>query len=150
MIILFLGPSIFDVDPGWESDDWSEDNAKHFTILFDTFVMFQLFNEINCRKVQMNEVNVFKNFFNNWMFHFIFILTFIVQIVFVQFGGEFMGCSGLNFWQHLTCIGIGACALVFEVCVRFTVSNYRAQRDKKNRKNENYKEYRSLLNSSSL
>jgi Ca2+ transporting ATPase len=147
MIILFLGPSIFDVDPGWESDDWSEDNAKHFTILFDTFVMFQLFNEINCRKLHMNEVNVFKNFFNNWMFHFIFILTFIVQIVFVQFGGEFMGCSGLNFWQHLACIGIGACALGFGILVRFAVVTYRTRHFKEAKRREHYDEDQSLLKS---
>jgi hypothetical protein len=81
------------------------------------------------------------------MFHFIFILTFIVQIVFVQFGGEFMGCSGLNFWQHLACIGIGACALGFGILVRFAVVTYRTRHFKEAKRREHYDEDQSLLKS---
>lgn len=145
LVILYLGPNIFDVDPGWDSDDWSENNAKHFTIFFHTFVMLQLFNEINCRKIHMIEVNVFKDFFNNWMFQFIFGVTFVVQVVFVQFGGEFMGCAGLNFWQHLVCIGLGSCALVFGIAVRYFVVLYRTRHFKEAKRKERYDDEYTLL-----
>jgi Ca2+ transporting ATPase len=73
----------------------------------------QVFNEINCRKINENEFNVFKDFFNNWLFLFILILTVVVQIVLVQFGGEAVRCTPLTVEQHLLCIGIGFFSLVF-------------------------------------
>ncbi|KXN64563.1 calcium-translocating P-type ATPase, partial [Conidiobolus coronatus NRRL 28638] len=37
------------------------------TIVFNTFVLLQLFNEINCRRID-NKLNVFKNLFKNYYF----------------------------------------------------------------------------------
>jgi Ca2+ transporting ATPase len=56
----------------------------------------QVFNEINCRKIQASDFNVFSNFFNNPMFFFILFVTIIVQILLVQFGGEAVKCTPLT------------------------------------------------------
>ena len=48
----------------------------------------QLFNQINARKLEANEFNVFKNFFNNPLFFIIFIITLIVQTLMINFGGK--------------------------------------------------------------
>lgn len=47
-------------------------------MIFHTFVMMQVFNEINSRKLGANEYNVFKGFFNNLLFLVIMIITIVV------------------------------------------------------------------------
>lgn len=38
------------------------------TIIFHTFILMNLFNQINCRVVDDSEMNVFKSLFNNFFF----------------------------------------------------------------------------------
>lgn len=69
MTLLFLGDELFGVDPiPPASVQWSFENGKLLTIVFNTFVFMQVFNEINCRKLKSEELNVFKGFFNNLIF----------------------------------------------------------------------------------
>jgi Ca2+ transporting ATPase len=51
MTLLFAGPEIFDLEPGHEADERDE-NSVHYTIIFNSFVWMQLFNEVNCRKLK--------------------------------------------------------------------------------------------------
>ena len=118
LVILFLGPQLFGVKNGWESTQWTEENGKHFTLFFNTFVFMQVFNEINCRKLKSSEWNVFKNFFNNSLFLFIIILTITVQVLIVQFGGEPVNCSALTAQEHVYCALIGAGCLAFNLLVK--------------------------------
>jgi len=50
----------------------------HYTIIFQVFVFMQIFNLINSRKIEKEELNVFKDFFNNPWFMIIFFLTIII------------------------------------------------------------------------
>lgn len=112
-IILFLGPQLFGIQSSFNMGKiWDEEKGRHYTIFFQSFVFLQLFNEINCRKLKKSEYNVFSGFFNNWLFIVIEILTAIVQIAIVQFGGEFIRTSPLTWEQHLICMGIGAFSLL--------------------------------------
>ena len=54
-VILYAGPALFDVDNGLDLEDLP---SQHYTLIFNTFVLMQLFNEINARKVH-GERNVF-------------------------------------------------------------------------------------------
>ena len=87
VLILFLGPTIFDITPSWNETKYSQAGYQHFTIFFNTFVFMQVFNEVNCRKLKSSELNVFKGFFNNPLFLLILIGTIIVQVLIVEFGG---------------------------------------------------------------
>lgn len=118
-MFLFCGEYLLDVK-GRASDIevWTPENGVLSTILFHVFVFMQVFNEINCRKLKEDEFNVFKDFFNNGLFLFVIILTIIVQIVLVEYGGEAVKCSPLTLNQHLMCIGIGACSLITGLLVR--------------------------------
>jgi P-type Ca2+ transporter type 2B len=51
MVLLFKGPDIFDFKPGHEVED-EGDNSVHYTLIFNSFVWMQLFNEINCRNLK--------------------------------------------------------------------------------------------------
>jgi Ca2+ transporting ATPase len=51
MTLLFAGPEMLDLEPGHEVEDRKEDSV-HYTLIFNTFVWMQLFNEINSRKLK--------------------------------------------------------------------------------------------------
>jgi len=85
---------------------------KHFTIIFHTFVFMQIFNEINSRKIESKEYNVFKDFFNNGQFIIILIMKMIVQILMVEYGSRFLRTFPLSIYEHLICIGIGSFSLI--------------------------------------
>jgi Ca2+ transporting ATPase len=48
LTLLFAGPNLFDIEPGHEA----ENNSVHYTLIFNTFVWMQLFNEINARMLK--------------------------------------------------------------------------------------------------
>lgn len=60
-----------------------EDNpikACHYGFLFNVYVLLQLFNLVNARKLMAHEWNPFANFFNNKYFLFILVIAIIVQV----------------------------------------------------------------------
>ncbi|XP_072520331.1 plasma membrane calcium-transporting ATPase 4 isoform X10 [Salminus brasiliensis] len=103
--LLFAGEQIFDIDSG-RNAPLHAPPSEHYTIVFNTFVMMQLFNEINARKIH-GERNVFDGIFNNLIFCSIVFGTFIIQIVIVQFGGKPFSCVGLSIDQWLWCVFLG-------------------------------------------
>jgi len=42
--------------------------------MFHTFVLMNLVNQINCRIIAQNEINIFKTLFNNYIFLIVFFL----------------------------------------------------------------------------
>ncbi|XP_031439164.1 plasma membrane calcium-transporting ATPase 1a isoform X3 [Clupea harengus] len=103
--LLFAGERVFDIDSGRNAPLHSPP-SEHYTIVFNTFVMMQLFNEINARKIH-GERNVFDGIFNNLIFCSIVFGTFIIQIVIVQFGGKPFSCVSLTLDQWLWCVFLG-------------------------------------------
>ena len=117
-IILFAGDSIFEIPSSIKNKVWTPENGVQYTILFNTFVFMQVFNEINARKLKREEINVFEGFFNNSMFLFVLITTVIVQIIFIEIGGKALRCAPLTLNQHLICIVIGMGGLLVAVIVK--------------------------------
>ncbi|XP_018432276.1 PREDICTED: plasma membrane calcium-transporting ATPase 2-like [Nanorana parkeri] len=103
--LLFAGETFFDIDSGRNAPLHSPP-SEHYTIVFNTFVMMQLFNEINARKIH-GERNVFENIFKNPIFCAVVVGTFAAQIVIVEFGGKPFSCSSLTLAQWFWCIFIG-------------------------------------------
>ncbi len=83
-----------------------------YGIVFHAFVFMQVFNEINARKLGEKEYNVFAGFFNNFLFLLIMIITIVVQILIVQYGGQVTRTVPLTWDQHLFCIGVGALSII--------------------------------------
>ncbi|NXI32102.1 AT2B1 ATPase, partial [Sterrhoptilus dennistouni] len=109
--LLFAGEKIFDIDSG-RNAPLHAPPSEHYTIVFNTFVMMQLFNEINARKIH-GERNVFEGIFNNAIFCSIVLGTFVVQIIIVQFGGKPFSCSELSVEQWLWSIFLGMGTLLW-------------------------------------
>ncbi|KAB1270619.1 Plasma membrane calcium-transporting ATPase 1 [Camelus dromedarius] len=109
--LLFAGEKFFDIDSGRNAPLHSPP-SEHYTIVFNTFVLMQLFNEINARKIH-GERNVFEGIFNNAIFCTIVLGTFVVQIIIVQFGGKPFSCSELSIEQWLWSIFLGMGTLLW-------------------------------------
>uniref|UniRef100_A0A8C9X113 Calcium-transporting ATPase n=1 Tax=Sander lucioperca TaxID=283035 RepID=A0A8C9X113_SANLU len=77
--LLFAGEKFFDIDSG-RNAPLHAPPSEHYTIVFNTFVLMQLFNEINARKIH-GERNVFEGIFNNLIFCSIVFGTFIIQVI---------------------------------------------------------------------
>ena len=78
--ILFLGPSLLNLEDGIPREG-NFKPSQHFTIIFNTFVLMTLFNEINSRKIH-GERNVFRGIFNNPIFYGIWFGTLCLQVNF--------------------------------------------------------------------
>uniref|UniRef100_A0A8C3HRZ8 Calcium-transporting ATPase n=1 Tax=Chrysemys picta bellii TaxID=8478 RepID=A0A8C3HRZ8_CHRPI len=109
--LLFAGEIIFEIDSG-RNAPLHAPPSEHYTIIFNTFVLMQLFNEVNARKIH-GERNVFQGVFGNPIFCAIVLGTFGIQIVIVQFGGKPFSCSPLNAEQWLWCLFVGVGELLW-------------------------------------
>ncbi|XP_048462345.1 plasma membrane calcium-transporting ATPase 2 isoform X11 [Rhincodon typus] len=109
--LLFAGETIFNIDSG-RNAPLHAPPSEHYTIIFNTFVLMQLFNEINARKIH-GEKNVFDGIFRNPIFCSIVFGTFGIQILIIQFGGKPFNCIPLQIDQWLWCIVLGVGELLW-------------------------------------
>uniref|UniRef100_UPI00398EB102 plasma membrane calcium-transporting ATPase 2 isoform X3 n=1 Tax=Pristiophorus japonicus TaxID=55135 RepID=UPI00398EB102 len=109
--LLFAGETIFNIDSG-RNAPLHAPPSEHYTIIFNTFVLMQLFNEINARKIH-GEKNVFDGIFRNPIFCSIVFGTFAIQIVIIQFGGKPFSCIPLQIDQWLWCMVLGVGELLW-------------------------------------
>lgn len=103
--LVFAGEKFFDIDSGRKAPLHSPP-SQHYTIVFNTFVLMQLFNEINSRKIH-GERNVFAGIFHNLIFCSVVVGTFVCQIFIVEFGGKPFSCTRLTLSQWFWCLFIG-------------------------------------------
>ncbi|KAL8224919.1 hypothetical protein R6Q57_017476 [Mikania cordata] len=91
----FKGKAIFNVD----------ERVKN-TIIFNTFVLCQVFNEFNSRKLEKR--NIFEGVHKNRLFVGIIGITLLLQIVMVEFLKNFADTERLNVVQWGICVAIAA------------------------------------------
>ena len=89
------------------------------TILFNTFVFYGLFNQINCRILD-DSYNIFQNLRGNCLFIFIILLEISIQICIVQYGGLIFNCvkGGLTQRQWLFCIIISSLTFLISILLK--------------------------------
>uniref|UniRef100_A0A0D9XNX4 Calcium-transporting ATPase n=1 Tax=Leersia perrieri TaxID=77586 RepID=A0A0D9XNX4_9ORYZ len=86
------------------------------TLIFNSFVFCQVFNEINSREMQ--KINVFRGILSNWLFIAIIAVTVAFQVVIIEFLGTFASTVPLN-WQHwLVSVGLGSISLIVGVILK--------------------------------
>uniref|UniRef100_A0A8C5A3X1 Calcium-transporting ATPase n=1 Tax=Gadus morhua TaxID=8049 RepID=A0A8C5A3X1_GADMO len=103
--LLFAGEKIFDIDSGRGAPLHSPP-SEHYTIIFNAFVMMQIFNEINARKIH-GERNVFEGIFRNPIFCTIVFGTIVLQVLIVQLGGKPFSCVALDIEKWMWCVFLG-------------------------------------------
>ncbi|XP_010279281.1 PREDICTED: calcium-transporting ATPase 12, plasma membrane-type-like [Nelumbo nucifera] len=95
LILQFKGTYIFKVN----------EKVKD-TLIFNTFVLCQIFNEFNARKLEKK--NVFEGIQKNWLFWGIIGITLILQVMMVEIFKKFADTERLDWGQWVACIGIAA------------------------------------------
>jgi Ca2+-transporting ATPase len=101
LAVLYYGHVIFGVE---------KDSVTHLTVVFNMFVLCQLFNEVNSRKLY-GELNVFSGFFSNTIFLSVFVFTLLMQWLIIQFGGEFASTTPLSLDHWILCLGLSSLSL---------------------------------------
>ncbi|KAF3457665.1 hypothetical protein FNV43_RR02323 [Rhamnella rubrinervis] len=97
LTLKFGGKSIFGVGVGGMVND---------TMMFNTFVLCQVFNIFNSRMLEQK--NVFKGALRNRLFMGIIAIIIVVQVVMVEFMNNVSGTKRLGWEQWSFCIGIAA------------------------------------------
>nr|XP_048334269.1 putative calcium-transporting ATPase 13, plasma membrane-type [Ziziphus jujuba var. spinosa] len=106
LILQFKGKSIFGVD----------EKVKD-TLIFNTFVLCQVFNEFNARKLEKK--NVFKGIHRNRLFMGIIAITIVLQVIMVEFLKKFADTERLSWGQWGICIGIASMSWPIGWVVKF-------------------------------
>ncbi|KAG8264669.1 ATPase, Ca transporting, plasma membrane [Homalodisca vitripennis] len=109
--LLFVGDKLLDIPTGRNTKPGAEP-SQHFTVIFNTFVMMTLFNEINARKIH-GQRNVFEGLFTNPIFYCIWIGTALSQVVIIQFGREAFSTKSLTMEQWGWCLFFGVGTLLW-------------------------------------
>eukprot|EP00920_Eleutheroschizon_duboscqi_P036757 GHVT01088341.1.p1 GENE.GHVT01088341.1~~GHVT01088341.1.p1 ORF type:complete len:317 (+),score=26.88 GHVT01088341.1:39-989(+) len=94
-------------------DAWNDEigPSRHATLIFNVFVLMQVFNMISSRVLDSPRTPVYKNLSKNKLFLGIWISILVAQIAIVEWGGRFMSCTseGLTIvqWAISFCFGVG-------------------------------------------
>ncbi|XP_035538880.1 calcium-transporting ATPase 10, plasma membrane-type-like [Juglans regia] len=101
LILHFQGRSLLKL----EDSNPDRANKVKNSLIFNAFVLCQVFNEFNARKP--DEYNIFKGITKNYLFVGIVGLTVILQVIIIEFLGKFTSTVKLNWSQWLISIIIG-------------------------------------------
>ena len=86
--VLDGSPKTFDGQPGYLP--FRNDTAsRHLSLVFNIFVWFQIINMICSRKIN-DEINVFANILDNWLFGVIWVVICVLQVIMIQLAGKVM------------------------------------------------------------
>ena len=107
--LIFAGPGLLHVTPGEAVPRGTP--SLHHTIVFNTFVWLQLFNQLNSR-LTMDATGLLEGLGNARLFCAILATEAAIQVLIVQYGGRMMQTEPLNAGQWAFCVGTGALSLV--------------------------------------
>ena len=95
-------------------------STTHMTLIFNIFVIYTLFNQINCRILD-NSKNIFSRINKSIMFIIVTSCELIIQILIVQFGYGIFHCvhGGLSFNQWKICILFSLTTFLFNFVIKF-------------------------------
>eukprot|EP00730_Choanoeca_flexa_P001794 TRINITY_DN10785_c0_g1_i2.p1 TRINITY_DN10785_c0_g1~~TRINITY_DN10785_c0_g1_i2.p1 ORF type:complete len:1367 (+),score=394.58 TRINITY_DN10785_c0_g1_i2:109-4209(+) len=139
-VLVFEGDDIFDIRSGRRPDLTEQERddditTQHYSIVFNTFVWMQIFNELNARVIDGNLacdgpgcsvpgplgalLRPWRGLFNNWIFVGVLVGTIIVQALIVEFGGKAISTESLSAEQWGACVAFGAGSLIWNVVIHY-------------------------------
>lgn len=94
--------------------------SAHLTIIFNVFVLYTLFNQINARIID-DDYNIFSGIQNNLSFIIIIFLELGLQIILIQFGSVAFKVSkkGLTGNQWGLCFGLASITFIVSILTKF-------------------------------
>ena len=99
-------------------------STTHMTLIFNIFVLYTLFNQINCRILD-DSVNICSRINKGIMFIIVTSCELVIQIIIVQFGFGIFHCvkGGLSFSQWKISILFSLTTFVFNFIIKFVPLN---------------------------
>jgi len=93
--------------------------TTHMTLIFDVFVVYTLFNQLNCRMID-DSFNTFKRISKGFMFCIVTLCELVIQIILSQFGRQVFHCviNGLSFVQWMICLGFSISTMLFNFLIK--------------------------------
>jgi len=98
--------------------------AQMPTVLFTLFALFQLFNAFNCR--ELHSGSIFKYLTRNRLMLLIVGITFVLQILIIQFAGAFFGTIPLPFEMWLKLFAVAISVVVLSELVKLVWQSVKA------------------------
>ncbi|KAI8329126.1 hypothetical protein BC941DRAFT_443499 [Chlamydoabsidia padenii] len=111
LALLYGGYALFHLDP-------DHDEKVLRTMIFNVFVFLQIFNELNCRRIDKSTLNVFSNIHRHWIFILVQVLVIGGQILIVTFGGIAFKTVPLSLSQWGITILLGLLSLPVGTIIR--------------------------------
>lgn len=118
-----------DAEKGIKVND-PTDKMKLHTFIFHTFVVMNLFNQINCRLINEGDVNIFKTLFNNSLFWLIFLFEMALQNYMIYMAPNYLlsqailQVAPLTFGQNIVSWSLGVGSLIVGALVKFIPLKY--------------------------
>jgi magnesium-transporting ATPase (P-type) len=93
--------------------------TTHMTLIFDVFVCYTLFNQVNCRIID-DSFNTFKRINKGILFILVTSIELAIQILLSQVGFTVFHCvyHGLSFIQWMICLAISLSTMVFSILIK--------------------------------
>ena len=94
--------------------------SVHMTLIFNVFVIYTLFNQINCRMID-DSLNIFKRISNSPLFPLITLCEMALQVLIILFGKSIfhVANNSLTGEQWGICFGFSAITFVVSFIVKF-------------------------------
>eukprot|EP00252_Welwitschia_mirabilis_P024146 TRINITY_DN704_c0_g4_i2.p1 TRINITY_DN704_c0_g4~~TRINITY_DN704_c0_g4_i2.p1 ORF type:complete len:1109 (-),score=145.86 TRINITY_DN704_c0_g4_i2:457-3783(-) len=89
-----------------ENETAGRANLVRNTVIFNAFVLCQIFNEFNSRKPE--QINIFKGLLQSHLFLGIIGFTLLAQVLIVEFAGRVASTTKLNWKQWIICLVTGS------------------------------------------
>jgi len=90
----------------------------HGSLIFNTFVFCQVFNEYNSKSIH-SDWNVFSTMTHNPIFLMVTVVTVVLQIVLIEWAGAFIKTSPLTGMQWIATVLLGLISFPVGIAMRF-------------------------------
>ena len=119
--LLFKGAELFGLDPVphglSEKEKMKSEPVVYLnSLIFNTFVFAQVFNELNARN--LTKLNFLAGIQHNRLFIVILAVTSVLQVVLVEYCGTFAGTTSMTARHWGVTVGIGALSLPWGVIIK--------------------------------
>ena len=95
-------------------------SSTHMTYIFNIFVFYTLFNQINCRIIDDSK-NILKRINKSLMFCLVTLSEMLIQIIIIQFGNSVFHCvvGGLSWKQWIICLLFSMSTFIINFIIKF-------------------------------
>ncbi|XP_033104420.1 plasma membrane calcium-transporting ATPase 3-like isoform X2 [Anneissia japonica] len=113
LVFIYKGAELFDIDDGLLRSP-SAFPTQHMTMVFNVFMLMQIFNQLNERKVH-GQQQIYKGLYQ--IRSLVYLVELVAQVLIVQNGNYGFGTKPLDLDQWLWCLAFGIGTLLWHQIV---------------------------------